>query len=345
MDNCKIVGVFDPKINDSNLEGFMKENGLDDKLKIYGNYDELAKDDNVDAVFIGTPDKFHLEQLQKAVENRKHVFCEKPLCTNTDGLKTLKEVLDAAEEKGLKVTTCHSRRFDPPYVWLKEKLPDFEEKYGKVIKVELDFSYHLPSKNERDMHEGSLLLDHASHEIDYLNFLLGVSGVNLTKLKDCDEHYELLGVRDDKVTTSFIGTRLLTQEKYPEEITVRFAKATLTISMYDAGLSRLSEHEKIIHQTSEDKEPSPNPAIEHPVTDYDSRFIETNKAWLESIIKSTDCYLTKEEMLFNTAVCVGFSEKGKNSLRVNAGPSTQLTDQNLVSCSADIKHLSRRASI
>ena len=153
------------------------------------------------------------------------------------------------------------------------------------------------------------------------------------------------GIRDDEVTTSFVGTRLLDQGQYPEEIRVRFAKATLTINMYNASLSQLSEHENIIHQTSEDKKSSPNSAVEHPATDYSSRFIKTNEAWVGSIADNTECYLTKEEMLFNTAVCVGFSEKGKNSLRVNAGPSTQLIDQNRVSCSADIKHSGRRASI
>ena len=134
MDNCKIVGVFDPKINNSNPEAFTKENGINDKPKIYDNYDELAEDADIDAVFIGAPDKFHLEQLQKAVENGRHVFCEKPLCTNTEGLKKLEEVLDTAEEKGLKVTTCHSRRFDPPYVWLKENLPDFKKNMAKLLK-------------------------------------------------------------------------------------------------------------------------------------------------------------------------------------------------------------------
>jgi dihydrodiol dehydrogenase / D-xylose 1-dehydrogenase (NADP) len=50
--------------------------------KAYGSYEELAKDPNIEVVYIGTINTAHLSTAKLMLENGKHVLCEKPLTLN-----------------------------------------------------------------------------------------------------------------------------------------------------------------------------------------------------------------------------------------------------------------------
>ena len=121
--------------------------------KVYGEEIEKFTDRkkffayDIDAVLIGTPDEFHFQDLVEVIGAGKHAFAEKPLATKSTEMIGLKKVLDSASEKGLIISSCHLRRYDPPFIWLKENLPDFTKKFGSPIHFSFDFSYHKPSKN------------------------------------------------------------------------------------------------------------------------------------------------------------------------------------------------------
>ncbi len=66
--------------------------------KIYENIDDLFVDDNVDIVYIATPHNKHIEYILKALENNKHVLCEKAITLNSDELN---KAVALANEKNL----------------------------------------------------------------------------------------------------------------------------------------------------------------------------------------------------------------------------------------------------
>ncbi len=66
--------------------------------KVYKNIDECFFDSNVDIVYIATPHNKHIEYIKKALENGKHVLCEKAITLNS---KELEEAIELANSKKL----------------------------------------------------------------------------------------------------------------------------------------------------------------------------------------------------------------------------------------------------
>src|SRR5690554_2914064 len=92
-----------------------KLNGIGDKFSIdvrYQDYDELLKDENIDAVHINTPIPNHAEQSIKALKAGKHVACTVPMATTVDECK---QIVEAVKETGLTYmmmeTVLYAREF------------------------------------------------------------------------------------------------------------------------------------------------------------------------------------------------------------------------------------------
>ena len=67
----------------NNIEDYCK----DINAEVANSYDDVVKSDKVDAVILATPHSKHLEQIVQAVNNGKHVFCEKPITLTASDAK------------------------------------------------------------------------------------------------------------------------------------------------------------------------------------------------------------------------------------------------------------------
>lgn len=74
---------------------FLKSVGAS-SAKAYGNYEELAKDPNVDIIYVATPHSHHYQNTRLCLENGKNVLCEKAFTTNAAQLNVL---IDLARSK------------------------------------------------------------------------------------------------------------------------------------------------------------------------------------------------------------------------------------------------------
>jgi len=296
--HVNLIGTFDP--SDDSFARAKAEYNVD--LYRYSSDKEIFADKNVDAVFIGSPDRFHFTQMRYAIENGKHVFCEKPLCDNQAEFEELESVLNYASRKKVIVTSCHPRRFDEPYVWLKENVIDLTAKYGNPLEMALDFTYHAPDPSKIHLHGGSMLKDHANHEIDYLHAVLGHVNFNATKLLDEHDRYHIAGIRDDGVVFNFRGTRRLDSRVYAEKIYLRFDRAEVLIDAHNKDNSYIDDHETGLRTR-----------IEPGVTNYDTRFKKINSNWINAINGAEQNYLDNKDLMVNSYMSIAFADK--NSLR------------------------------
>jgi scyllo-inositol 2-dehydrogenase (NADP+) len=165
-------------------------------VKTYADYRKLLAAEKLDAVFVATPSKFHVEMVQAALDKNCHVFCEKPFTLETkDGLRLAK----LAEDKKLVNQVGYHYRFVAAFEEAK-RLLDLNvigklhhvraEAYGPVVLRPKGGTWRA-SKSEG----GGCLYDYASHAIDLVDYLIGkpaaVGGTVMNRLFSRDVEDEV----------------------------------------------------------------------------------------------------------------------------------------------------------
>lgn len=102
--------------------------------KVYDSIDEVFTDENVDIIYITTPHNTHIQYIGKALENKKHVFCEKAITLNSGELE---EAVKLAEENGVIIAEAMTIWHMPLY----KKLWQIAQsgKLGKLQLIQLNF--------------------------------------------------------------------------------------------------------------------------------------------------------------------------------------------------------------
>ena len=88
------------------MQEFAQE--LPEEVKFYTDYKQMCKDPEIDAVFVGTPNQWHVPVALEAVRNGKHVMVTKPLA---DSEAAAKELVAEAEAAGVVNMMSLSTRF------------------------------------------------------------------------------------------------------------------------------------------------------------------------------------------------------------------------------------------
>lgn len=127
----------------------------------------------LDAVDICTPPSAHLEAALLAIERGLHVLCEKPLAHHPDAAR---QIVRAADEKGVQLMTAFCHRFHPPIVALKKIIDSGE--LGEVVMFRNRFAGPFKGVEERwfsdkEVAGGGVLMDTSVHSIDLFRFLVG----------------------------------------------------------------------------------------------------------------------------------------------------------------------------
>ena len=85
--------------------------------KVYTDYKELLKDQEVEVIHVCTPNLSHSFITIDALESGKHVMCEKPMAKTAEDAR---KMLEVAKNTGKKLTVGYQNRFRSDSLYLKE---------------------------------------------------------------------------------------------------------------------------------------------------------------------------------------------------------------------------------
>jgi predicted dehydrogenase len=172
---------------------------LGNQVRAYENYEDLlAKEKDLQAVVIATPDFWHAPMTNTCLKAGLDVYCEKMMSHTIDGARSMVQTM---RETGKLLQIGHQRRSNPRYVFTLNRLLHEAQFCGRLTAVQGQWNravkedFGWPKKFEmpasqlakygyKDMHQfrnwrwykglgGGPLSDLGAHQIDIFNWWLG----------------------------------------------------------------------------------------------------------------------------------------------------------------------------
>ncbi|NOH98253.1 Gfo/Idh/MocA family oxidoreductase [Vibrio sp. 99-70-13A1] len=101
-------------------------------IHLFDSLDELAKAENVDAIYIASPNSLHAEQAMLMMDHGKHVICEKPIASN---IEQALQTVECAERNQVVLFEAYKSEFLPNFKRIKAGL----SKIGRLHKAHLSY--------------------------------------------------------------------------------------------------------------------------------------------------------------------------------------------------------------
>ncbi len=167
-DRVNIIAVED--IDNGIAKDIAQKYGVDE---YYTNEDDILKNDNIEAVYIGTPVYIHNEQIMKAADAGKHILCEKPLGLT---VKQTEKIIEYCNKRRVTLQVGFMMRYHGYHIKAKQMIVNGELGQPVMGRGQLTCWYPVidgawrqdPSKGG-----GGALMDMSIHTVDILRYLFG----------------------------------------------------------------------------------------------------------------------------------------------------------------------------
>jgi predicted dehydrogenase len=200
----EIVALAD--VSQKNLKARAEEWGVPED-RCFTDYRKLLKLDDVQAVSICTPNKYHAKQSIDALKAGKHVLCEKPMAMT---VAEAKRMVNAARENDRQLQIGLMHRYRPEAEFVR-KLVD-ENVLGDIYYARCQAIRRrgVPSWGvfgQMDEQGGGGLIDIGVHQIDLTWWMMGcpapvsVTGATYRTIGDQPGHFGSFGPWDHKTST------------------------------------------------------------------------------------------------------------------------------------------------
>ena len=142
----------------------------------YTSMEDMLKDPELDIVTVCTPSGAHLEPSLMIIQAEKHLVVEKPLEIT---LERCDKILDAAEKKGVRVTTIFPSRFHEASKLIKKTIDN--NRFGRLVLGDAYVKWLRTQEyydsggwhGTKALDGGGALMNQSIHAIDLLQWFMG----------------------------------------------------------------------------------------------------------------------------------------------------------------------------
>ncbi len=253
---------------------------------VYSDYQEMLEKADIDAVAIVTTSTEHCRQISAALDAGKHVFSEKPLGVTTKDCKMAEKAVKSHPE--LTFFLGFMRRFDPSYIYAKQKIQAGAIGTPYMIKATgIDPEALVDGAIRFAATSGGIFLDMAIHDIDLMRWYLGADPCEVYALGTTFKHPEFRDAGDDETGAAlyrfengaigFIHVGRTAAHGYHIETEITGTEGSLRISpIPEKNLCMLYDK---------------SGAVKECVSGFPERFSEAYKAEMQSFV---DCVLNRQ---------------------------------------------------
>lgn len=163
----KLVAACDPR------EEARRQFAHDFAAPTYDTIEALARNADVEALYIASPHQFHAEHTRVAALHGKHVLVEKPMALE---LAACDAMIECCREANIKLIVGHSHSFDSPYLAARDLIARGELGAVKMIHAinYTDFLYRPRRPEELNTNSGGgVIFSQGAHQIEVVRLLAG----------------------------------------------------------------------------------------------------------------------------------------------------------------------------
>jgi D-xylose 1-dehydrogenase (NADP+, D-xylono-1,5-lactone-forming) len=145
--------------------------------RVFGSYEAMLADPDVDVIYNPLPNSMHTEWTIKATEAGKHVLCEKPLA-NT--LEEVDAITAAARKAGVVVMEAFMYRHHPQTLKVKELVESGA--IGKLQLIRGSFTFKIADEGDVRLNSslgGGSIWDVGCYPISYARLIAGTEPVEV----------------------------------------------------------------------------------------------------------------------------------------------------------------------
>ena len=152
----------------------------------YENFDEIAHNPSIDAVYVALPNSMHAEYTIRAAKAGKHVLCEKPMATNVAEAQAMIAACKAANVKLMIGYRCH---YEPTNLKAVKLIRDGA--LGAVQAIESAFGFNIAPgewRINKKLAGGGPLFDVGIYSLNACRYLTGEEPEHISAYSSVIDH-------------------------------------------------------------------------------------------------------------------------------------------------------------
>ncbi len=134
--HCHLAGIVTG--SPEKIPEWQRKHGIPDaNVYSYDDFDRIADNPDIQAVYIATPNDLHKPLTLRAAAAGKHVWCEKPMAMNA---AEAQDMVDACRKAGVQLTIGYRLQHEPNTRRLMAMAR--EKPYGRILEVRAEAGFH-----------------------------------------------------------------------------------------------------------------------------------------------------------------------------------------------------------